>query len=94
MNVIYKFKLDSDRRVNVLQVSKYYKILDIKVINNEIYVWILMHKNQPKVDVVFKMFPTGEAFNYTNRAHVKTVRVLNEIWHIFEEFETRIDIVG
>lgn len=88
MKSIYKYKLEIVDRQEI-QTFKFCSVLSVDVQNDDIFIWLMVDKNESKQKISINIFGTGMEIHdnfYVGHEHntfVGTVQLNGFVWHIF-----------
>lgn len=87
-SIIYKYKLDpNDADLHTIKLHKGAKILSAGVIDEEIYVWVLLNLHKPIEYRRLRVCTTGYTFieDDENSRFINTIIMKNKlVFHVFE----------
>lgn len=85
LKVIYKYEIPVIGEVFEINLPLGYTICDINHQNDELFMWVLIELNVPKIPLKFMVIGTGKVIqDCSNMWFMKTIHMPNGlVWHVF-----------
>lgn len=84
--IVYKYEIPLNLGINTVEILKYEKILSLQIVDNKLFIWILLNSEEKEtVSVNFHIYFTGQNIpTNISLEHLETLRFNSYILHIFK----------
>ena len=85
MKTVYKYKLEA-KQVQGIKMPKYAKVLCVKAIKDDIYIWVKVFSDEVEEYRTFYIYGTGEGIGARSLKYVGTAFIYGGelVFHVFE----------